>query len=100
MTATEVATAVVSAVLLLTRFLDTAKPVWWRLPRTVAVLIPPVLLLVPQITGLIEHTKGWGDLIAYILPTAGFVVSGLLPPHPPKAERKSALLVRRSQSRL
>lgn len=67
--------------MLLSRFLQSAKPVWGRFPKAVAVLIPPIVSLIPQVVELLQQTKTWADLANYLVASAALVVVGLFPDH-------------------
>lgn len=79
MTPVEIALAIVSVLLLISRFINAAKPAWDRMPKPIAVLLPPVVALIPQITDLIDDTKTWSDLINYLIAAAAMIVVGLFP---------------------
>ncbi len=79
MTPVEIALAIVSVLMLLSRFINAAKPAWDRLPKPVAVLLPPIVALIPQVTDLIDDTKSWSDLVNYLIAAAAMIVVGLFP---------------------
>jgi hypothetical protein len=79
MTPVEIAVAVVSVLMLASRFVQSAKPIWDRLPKPVAVLLPPAVALVPQVSDLLNQTKTWSDLVAYGLASVAMVVVGMFP---------------------
>lgn len=79
MSPVEIAAVVVSVVMLLSRFVEACKPLWDRLPKSVAVLIPPAVALVPQVVDLLHQTKTVADLISYLIAAVAMVVVGLFP---------------------
>ena len=79
MTPVEIALAIVSVLMLISRFVQSAKPLWDRLPKWLAVMLPPVVGLIPQVSDLLRETKTWSDLVNYMIAAAGMVVVGLFP---------------------
>lgn len=81
MTAVEIVGYIVGVLLLISRFLQSAKPVWGRLPKVVAALIPGIVSLIPQVIELLNQTKTWSDLANYLIASVSIVVVGLFPKH-------------------
>lgn len=79
MTALTIATSIISVLLIGSRFLMSVKPLWDRLPKAVAVFIPPVVALIPQVVALIQQTKTTQDLVNYLAASVALVVVGLFP---------------------
>lgn len=87
MTAIEIAAAIASVLMLVSRFVQAAKPAWNRLPKSVAVILPPAVLLVPQVVDLIGQAKSWADLTAYLIASVAMTITGLFPKHDPATVR-------------
>lgn len=81
MTAVEIATSIVSVLLVASRWLQSLKPMWSYLPKAVATLLPSIVLLVPQVADLLNQTKSWTDLINYVAAAFAITVAGLFPQH-------------------
>lgn len=79
MSPVEIATAVVSVLMVASRFVQAAKPLWDRLPRAVAVVLPAAVALVPQIIDLLSQSKTAIDLTTNLIAAAGLVAVGLFP---------------------
>jgi hypothetical protein len=79
MTPVEIALGIVSVLMLISRFLQAAKPAWDRLPKAIAVLLPPIVALIPQIVDLVNQTKTWSDLVNYLIAASAMVLVGLFP---------------------
>ena len=79
MTPVEIVAAIVSVLLLGSRFLQSAKPVWDRFPKPVAVMLPPIVALIPGVVELLNQTKTWADLVNYLIAAFAMVVVGLFP---------------------
>lgn len=91
MTPVEIVAVIVSVLMLVTRFLQSAKPIWDRLPKAVAVMLPPIVALIPQVVDLLNQTKTWADLVNYLIAAFAMVVVGLFPksnsaPTPPPSD--------------
>lgn len=70
---------VVSVLILLSRFLLTCKAEWAKVPRVIAVLLPPVVLLAPHIVGLWCPALAAGNFMAWLVGALVLLVVGLLP---------------------
>lgn len=81
MSPVEIAAAIVSVLMLASRFVQAAKPVWDRMPKAVAVVLPPAVALVPQVVDLLNQTKTVSDLVTYLIAAAAMVAVGLFPKH-------------------
>lgn len=79
MTPVDIAFGIVSVLMLVSRFVNSAKPIWDRFPKPVAVLLPPIVVLIPQVVDIIDDTKTWADLVNYLIAAAALVVVGLFP---------------------
>jgi hypothetical protein len=79
MTPLEIATAIVSVLLLLSRFVQAAKPAWRYLPKPVAVLLPPAVTLALPVMDLLREVKTWGDLVTQLIAATAMVLVGLAP---------------------
>jgi hypothetical protein len=79
MTPLQVATAILSTILVLSRFINAAKPAWQRLPKPVAVLLPPAIALTQPVIDLLQQTKTWADLVTQLIAATAMVVVGLFP---------------------
>jgi hypothetical protein len=79
MSVVEIAAAVVSVLMVASRFLQAAKPVWDRFPKVVAVALPVVVAMIPQVVDLIGQSKTTVDFINYVIASVALVVVGLLP---------------------
>jgi hypothetical protein len=89
MTPVEIALGIVSVLMLISRFLQAAKPAWDRLPKPVAVLLPPIVALIPQVVDLVNQTKSWSDLVNYLIAASAMVLVGLFPKSADAASRDS-----------
>lgn len=65
--------------MLISRFVQAAKPAWDRLPKPVAVILPPAVALVQPVSDLLAQTKTWSDLVSYGIGAAVMVIAGLFP---------------------
>jgi hypothetical protein len=88
----EVVAVIIGVLMLLSRYLEAAKPVWSRMPRAVAVLLPAVVSLIPQVVALVQQTKTWLDLMNYLIASAAIVIVGMFPEHPPKPPTPPAVV--------
>lgn len=77
--AAQIATMIGSGLLLVSRFIQSAKPIWDRLPTSVAVLLPPSVALIPAIAALLGQTKTFADLTTYLSASVVMIVVGLFP---------------------
>ena len=67
MLAVEVVAIVVSILLLLSRFLHVARPVWSHVPKLVAILLPAAVAIVPHAVWLYFQTDPVNDLLYYVV---------------------------------
>lgn len=66
MTPTDIAADIVAGCLLVTQFVSGLKPIWAKLPKWLAVLVPVVVSLLPQVAdaaGLVKTEQGLVQLI-------------------------------------
>lgn len=70
---------VVGVLLLASRWVQAAKPFWAYLPKSVAVLLPAVVAMIPQVIDLLNKSKTWDDLVSYGIAAAALVAAGLAP---------------------
>jgi hypothetical protein len=85
---------IVSALMVLSRFIQAAKPAWEKLGslfgakagKFLAVLLPGLVSLVPQIVDLIQPSKTAVDLTSNLIAAFGIVVVGLFPKNAPTTE--------------
>lgn len=80
---TTIVAFVVSVLMLISRFLESAKPIWGRLPKWLAVILPAVVSLIPQVVALLQQSKTWADLTSYLIASVAIVIAGLFPRHDP-----------------
>lgn len=90
MTPVEIAAAIVSLLLLISRFIMAAKPAWDRLPKPVAVLLPPIVAVIPPVIDVVNQVKSWSDLTTYIIASVAMIVTGLFPRSAPEAAAAKA----------
>jgi hypothetical protein len=83
MSVVEIAAAVVSVLMVASRFLNAAKPMWDRLPKVVAVALPVVVAMIPQIAEMIGQSKTTVDFVNYVIASVALVVVGLFPKSAP-----------------
>lgn len=70
---------VVSALLVLSRWLKAAQPLWSKLPTWAAVLIPGVVALIPQVIDQLQGSTTAVDLVTNVVAAVALVVVGLFP---------------------
>jgi hypothetical protein len=76
MSPVEIAFLVVSVLMLLSRFVSACKPLWGWMPKVVAVLLPPVVLMLPHLADLWHQTTTLGDLMWYLIAALVMLVVG------------------------
>lgn len=74
---------VVSVLMVGSRWLQAARPLWDRLPKVVAVMLPAIVAMVPQVIDLLQQSKTAVDLVSNVAAAAALVVVGLFPSHGP-----------------
>ena len=79
MSLVEVVVVIISVLLLLSRFLITCKATWHCVPRWVAVLLPPAILVAPQVFALWHGTVVTVNLVCWLIAGAVLLVVGFLP---------------------
>jgi hypothetical protein len=77
MTVIDIASVVVSVLLGASRLLATAKPLWNKLPRVVAVAVPVVVACVPQVVEMLGGVKSALDLATTVVFAAALLVPGI-----------------------
>jgi len=70
---------VVSALMVLSRWLKAAQPLWSKLPTWLAVLLPGVVALIPQVIDQLQGSTTAVDLVTNVVAAVALVVVGLLP---------------------
>lgn len=88
MSVVAIVAVVVSVLLTASRFLNSAKPLWSRLPQPVAVLLPAVVAVIPQVVDAISGSKTALDLVNNAVVAVGLVVVGLFPSREPTTPAK------------
>ena len=74
--------AFVASVLMVgSRWLQAARPLWDRLPKAVAVLLPAIVAMIPQVIDLLNQSKTAVDLVSNVVASVALVVVGLFPSH-------------------
>lgn len=83
MTPVEIAALVVSVLLTVTRFVEASKPLWGRLPKWAAVLLPAVIAVAPPIVDLLRSVRTTSDLVTQLIAAAAVLITNLFPRHDP-----------------
>jgi len=79
MATVEVVAIVVSILLLLSRFLHVARPLWSRVPKLVAILLPAAIVVIPHAVWLYFQTDPINDLLYYVVYALALTSIGVLP---------------------
>ena len=72
---------VVSVLMVASRWLSAAKPLWNMMPHAVAVLLPGIVALIPQVVDQLSQSKTAVDLVSNVIAAVALVVVGLFPSH-------------------
>lgn len=79
MSVVEIVSFVVAGLAVASRFVQAAKPMWDRLPKPVAIVLPAVVAMIPQVSDLLGQSKSSVDLLSNAIAAIGIVVVGLFP---------------------